>query len=506
MEKLKKNNFIGQSNHDENFGALGVLQFLDYESLLNFARTKKAYFDTCKEFYNLNEITKKKLNQKLFEKDRARVQSQRAKFLETRQKLNPEEKEKLDLEFFEELKKKSDNLYRCIELYNQGASISFLNQGHEFDNFTYLIRRDKHLESLEKCKLSLDSILKIEDLQEQKADITENETFFQILFLKEFNFFYKEDLQVYKASYELFYNSALNFDIRLAVKDIIESPYYQVFRKYEYCLESGYSQEEEEEEIFQIFNPSEETKTARFVYQLKFLEFIADNFELLMQNPYRTSQIFLKAKLNPHVNVLLSTFEEYSSFHKSKFSELKLLGTDNEYDSELEYDIQSYEKGIKMLIGLLPVYYKYKQVFLRDLLDRLFLQYKGLVFKYLETNRTVDEDLKSVCYQYLFKKYFKIDLSLTLKAGANFVSENVDYDKLIEKKEFYKNLESAFFEDEEDIKNLYESVVAFLVKNSKTVIIQQILAFEKSHNSTKFNTRTLLHPITGLKLFSQQDN
>ena len=136
-------------------------------------------------------------------------------------------------------------------------------------------------------------------------------------------------------------------------------------------------------------------------------------------------------------------------------------------------------------------------------LEKLFLKFKGLIFKYLENNISIEEEHKSLARNYLFIKFFGINLDN--KNKNNLKCEAIDFDKLIEKTDYFKNLAKEYYDNEEDKKFLYKCVVTFYHKKNRMDVINKILAFEKENNFNKFDTVNILHPITGVKLF-KNDN
>jgi len=501
---MKKYFFFGEINTNEKFGRQGILQFLDPLTINKLSSTNKTMNNYCTEFQFLNDINKKKLTQQQLQLEKLNMQKIRSNFLETRNKLSSEEQGKLDEEFFKHLTQEGYNLEQTQELFKKGASISFLKEDHVFDNFSTFIRFGKYtIEKIERYKIFINSVMKIEDLSSQTADYTEGETFFQILFRQCFQHMWNGNTElIFKGAYELFYQSALNFDISLGVKDLLETPYYQIFQNFEYCYEPQFINKEksEKEKEFQTFfylvDPKENPKD--FEYQLKFIDLIADNLEKLEESPNK-----VKSELNisEHYNLLFSNWDELEGFYKSR-----VMNSSNNYEkyynAEIESDIQTYEKLVKILVELVSIFAKYKKAFLRDLLDKLFLKFKGLVFKYFEKDNTIEESIKQLTRNYLLKTYFGVDLNINNKENhyKMYFNSVVDYDHLIEKSDFFKSLEREYFENEEEIKILYNCLITFYRYNNKLDVIQEILKFEKENNFNRFDTFNLKHPITGEKL------
>jgi len=198
---------------------------------------------------------------------------------------------------------------------------------------------------------------------------------------------------------------------------------------------------------------------------------------------------------------LFSTWEELSAFYKCKIMKLQNLQDEKKYCPEHETEIQSYEKVIKILVELIPIFYNHKSVFFMDLLDKLFLKFKGLVFKHLENNLNISDSVKEATRNYLFKKNFGIILD-----DKSLYCANKELENLIEKSNYFTSLHKDYLENEEDMKLLFKCVVTFYHCKTKSDVIQKILKFEKEHNFTKFNTNSILHPLTGEKLFDNSLN
>jgi len=454
----------------------------------------------CDENYILNEINKKKLANEKYYEEKKDMQEKRGKFLEIRSKLSEEQKEKLDQEFAKLLPQKEEKLEQVNDLFLQGASVSFLKtEDHVFDNFSTYIRKDRFTENqIERYKIYINTFMDSKDLSAQLADITENETFFQILFRLEFKHIYEQGANMFKGAYDFLYHSALNFDISLGVKDLLETPYWGIFNKYEYNYEPQYALSENlnvndaKQLFFELQDQSAHPND--FNYQMKFIEIVADNLDELEEHPNKR-----KAEINisEHYNVLFNTWDELSAFYKPKMMQLHNIEDEKSYYFDHETEIQAYEKLIKILVELIPIFYRHKSVFFGDLLDKMFLKFKGLVFKHMENDLRIKEEIKEAARDYLFKKYFGI----CLDSSKTFYCGKLDLDNLIEKSDCFKSLHKQYFENEEDMQLLYKCVVSFYHRNSKSDVIQKILKFEQENNFTKYNTTAIVNPLSGEKLF-----
>ena len=488
MNYFKKNILIGENNKIETYGNTGILIFLDNQSIINLALTNKAIFSTCYEYLITTEINKNKITKKNFVSSKKIRLIEREIFLNKRSLLSEEKQTKLDQEFFDTFKNK-DNLKECQDLYNLGASLSFLNQeGHTFDNFSCFLRRvhDYDQITLQKFKIYINSIINIQDLNDQKADYTEQENFFQILFLQEFQHF-PNSQNLFCGALQLLHQIALNFDICLGVRDIISNQYYGIFNHFNYYEETEYeyySSLEPKDEFFYLLNPTE--NKINFGYQLDFLKIIADNLDLIEHHPNKD----LNVKISEHYNILIEGTEELIGFYKEK-----LVNEEGENCYVPDYEVVQYEKSVKILVGLIPVYYKYSYVMWRGLLDVLFLKFKGLVFKHVEKNNKISEDLKGKVFCYLLEKYFGKKFSRIENFFFNFYEfhENNKF----EKSEYFEKLEEEFYEDKEDSEFLYRCIISFLAKKNKySGLISKIIKFEEENKVIGFSTKNIKNPIT----------
>ncbi len=463
----------------------------------------------------MNEINKKLISQEKFSKEREIKQEIRKNFIINRNKLSDEERQKLDEEFFNILNE-NNLIDKAKELYCKGASISFLKEGHVFDNFSTFIRKDRYNDDLiRKYKIYIDSSIEIQDLSAQVADYTEGETFFQILLRQIFLKMWPRETMI-KGSFQLFYETSLNFEISLGVKDLIETQYYNIFGKFENNYDPKYQeinyvnntydilnyefeQEAAKERFFELVNPKENRQD--FNYQLKFIELIVDNLERLEESPNKKRP---ELNISEHYNILFTTWENLTDFYKTKFMNTYEIKNEKDYYYIIEDEIQSFEKSIKILIELVPIYYKYKKPFLRDLLDKLFLKYKGLVFKNLENEIFIEEKIKDFSRNYLFKKYLSINLTADKDNLFNFIK--INYEKLIVKSDFYLNLEKQYFEDINGMKLLYSCLITFYLKKNRKDIIEKIFKFENENNLKIFNNLDLINPLTEEKLLINKSN